>query len=137
MVKNISHADASAPTHATRNVPRASFGPSAHKQPLQQKKKKKAKKMKQNKKTTPRNGGIMLFCSIPFAFFFFSVLQLLSVRLRPSEARGTLCVAWAGRSGVRMFHGMPIKLRQIDQNIVEFLDLGLLMVVIYANRLFG
>ena len=93
MEQNVSHADASAPTHAAHNVPRASLGPSAHKQPLQQEKKTKAKKMKQNKKTTPRSGEIMLFCIIFFAFFFFSVLQLLLVRLRPSEARGTLCVA--------------------------------------------
>ena len=93
MIKSISHADAPAPTHATHNVPRASLGPSAHKQPLQQEKKKKAKKMRQNNKTTPRDGENMLFCFIFFAFFFFSALQLLLARLRPSEARGTLCVA--------------------------------------------
>ena len=93
MIKNISPADASAPTHATHNVPRASLGPSAQKQPLQQERKKKVKKVKQNKRTTPRNGEIMLFCFIFFTFFFFSMLQLLLARLRPSEARGTLCVA--------------------------------------------
>ena len=60
--------------------------------------------MKQNKKTPPRNGEIMLFCFIFFTFFCFSVLPWLLVRLRPSEARGTLRVAWAWRSDVSLLY---------------------------------
>ena len=52
--------------------------------------------MKQNNMISPFRGGVFLFCFIFFTFFCFFCCRGCLCADGPSEARGTLCVAWAG-----------------------------------------
>ena len=85
---------------------------------------KMAKKKTKKKKTPPRNGEIDFFFAFFFAAFTTAAITALPAAHRAAAAR--LVPRWPGAPTSVSYMSLP-KLKQIDQNIIQFLNLKILV----------